>query len=363
MYLPAAQLGLQLLILKVPLPKALDFQLVQLRPEMYWLDCMHQGSSMVAGLTDPCPLHWTATTDGELAGAAGVADAGTVATMTAVAVPASATIPAAITDRARVSLMRGSFQIGRVYYDGPGGKTDSVSWDFPCWRPLAAAATGVGATWRDGTTDNVAMPHRLVVLASGVGTLLGQLIDSCADGSVPAQIVGVGADRDGIGALARAQAAGIPVFVCRVSDYQDRMAWDRALTQACASLKPDLVISAGFLKLFGPVFLEKFAGQTINSHPALLPAFPGLHGVRDALAYGVKVTGCTVFLVDAGLDSGPVIAQTAVPVLDDDDEASLTERVKVAERVLLTTTVANLVKRGWSVTGRTVRYGQEAVDR
>jgi formyltetrahydrofolate-dependent phosphoribosylglycinamide formyltransferase len=203
------------------------------------------------------------------------------------------------------------------------------------------------------------MPFRLVVLASGVGTLLGQLMQACADGSVPAEIAAVGSDRDGTGAVARAQTAGLPTFVCRVRDYQDRADWDRALTRTCASFGPDLVISAGFLKLFGPSFLGEFAGLTINSHPALLPSFPGLHGVRDALAYGVKVTGCTVFLVDAGLDSGPIIAQAPVPVRDGDDVESLTERIKAAERVLLTQTVANMVARGWSVTGRTFRYSDE----
>ncbi len=201
------------------------------------------------------------------------------------------------------------------------------------------------------------MPYRLVVLASGVGTLLGQLIQACSEGSIAARIVAVGADRDGTGAVARAEAAGIPTFICRLRDYEDRASWDVALTRFCAGYEPDLVISAGFLKLFGPRFLEEFAGQTINSHPALLPSFPGLHGVRDALAYGAKVTGCTVFFVDAGVDSGPVIAQAAVPVRDDDDEETLTERVKAAERVLLTQTVATMVARGWSVTGRTVRFG------
>ena len=203
------------------------------------------------------------------------------------------------------------------------------------------------------------MPYRLVVLASGVGTLLGQLIRACSDGSIAARIAAVGADRDGTGAVARAEAAGIPSFICRVRDYPDRASWDQALTQACADFEPDLIISAGFLKLFGPHFLDKFADRTINSHPALLPSFPGLHGVRDALAYGVKVTGCTVFFVDAGLDSGPVIAQAAVPVRDDDDEETLTGRVKATERELLTRTVATMVSGGWSVTGRTVRFGDQ----
>src|SRR5215472_15270930 len=127
------------------------------------------------------------------------------------------------------------------------------------------------------------MPSRLVVLASGVGTLLGQLIHACSDGSIAARIAAAGADRDGTGALARAEAAGIPTFICRVRDYPDRASWDRALTQMCADFEPDLVVSAGFLKLFGPRFLDKFADKIINSHPALLPSFPGLHGVRDAL--------------------------------------------------------------------------------
>jgi formyltetrahydrofolate-dependent phosphoribosylglycinamide formyltransferase len=201
------------------------------------------------------------------------------------------------------------------------------------------------------------MPSRVVVLASGEGTLLQHMIDACAAGEIDAEIVAVGADRDGINAIRRAQAAKIETFVCRVADYQDRGDWDKALTQRCASLRPDLIVSAGFLKLFGPAFLAEFSGRCINSHPALLPSFPGLHGIRDALAYGVKVTGCTVFLVDSGLDSGPVVAQAAVPVHDGDDEEALTERVKVAERALLTETVAAMITRGWSVRGRLVTIG------
>ncbi len=199
---------------------------------------------------------------------------------------------------------------------------------------------------------------RLVVLASGEGTLLAHLIEAYAGDPAGPQIVAVGADRDGAKALSRAEAAGIDTFVCRVPDYQDRASWDEALAQACAAFRPDLVVSAGFMKLLGPVFLGWFGGRCINSHPALLPSFPGMHGVRDALAYGVKVTGCTVFLVDDGLDSGPVIAQQAVPVQDDDDEESLTERIKSAERVLLARTVRDMLNLGWSVTGRTVRIGR-----
>jgi formyltetrahydrofolate-dependent phosphoribosylglycinamide formyltransferase len=203
----------------------------------------------------------------------------------------------------------------------------------------------------------VGMPKRLVVLVSGEGTLLQAMIDGCERGTVPARIVAVGADRQGTGAAARAERAGIGTFVCRVGDYADRADWDRALTRTCADFLPDLIVSAGFGKLLGPCFTDEFAGRCINSHPALLPSFPGLHGARDALAYGVKITGCTVFLVDAGLDSGPVIAQTAVPVLAGDDEEILTERIKTSERALLTETVAAMLTSGWSVSGRAFRMG------
>ena len=140
-------------------------------------------------------------------------------------------------------------------------------------------------------------------------------------------------------------------------DFPARGDWDRALAEACAGFEPDLIILAGFMKLVGPDFLAKFDGRVINTHPALLPSFPGMHGVRDALAHGAKVSGCTVFLVDAGTDSGPIIAQAAVPVRDDDDETALHERIKVAERALLVETVGRLVRDGWSVQGRRVRIG------
>jgi phosphoribosylglycinamide formyltransferase 1 len=198
----------------------------------------------------------------------------------------------------------------------------------------------------------------LLVLVSGAGTNLQALLDASADSSFGARVVAVGADRSGIAGLGRAQAAGIPTFTCRVSDHQARADWDLALTALCAAFQPDLVILAGFLKLVGEPFLAAFGGRVINTHPALLPSFPGLHGVRDALRYGVKVTGCTVFLVDAGTDTGPIIAQAAVPVTEDDDEAALHERIKVAERALLTQAVGRMVREGWSVQDRKVRIGQ-----
>ena len=186
------------------------------------------------------------------------------------------------------------------------------------------------------------MTARLVVLVSGAGTNLQSLLDACADGSYGAAVVAVGADRTGIEGLARAQRAGIPVFTCQVREHASRAGWDRALAQSCARYQPDLVISAGFMKLVGQDFLDRFAG---------------MHAVRDALAYGVKLTGCTVFLVDAGTDTGPVIAQAAVPVGEDDDVASLHERIKMTERALLVDTVGRMVRDGWSVRGRTVLVG------
>jgi phosphoribosylglycinamide formyltransferase-1 len=197
----------------------------------------------------------------------------------------------------------------------------------------------------------------LVVLVSGAGTNLQALLDACASGSYGARVVAVGADRGDIAALARADAAGIATFTLRVPDFPSRPDWDRALTQACAGFEPDLIVLAGFMKLVGADFLDRFAGRVINTHPALLPSFPGMRGAGDALDYGVKVSGCTVFVVDAGTDSGPIIAQAPVPVHDDDDEASLHERIKVAERALLVETVGRMVRDGWSVQGRKVRVG------
>jgi phosphoribosylglycinamide formyltransferase-1 len=198
---------------------------------------------------------------------------------------------------------------------------------------------------------------RLVVLVSGAGTNLQALLDACADPAYGARITAVGADRDGIEGLARAGRAGVPTFVTRLKDHDTRDGWDAALTEAVAGHAPDLVVSAGFMKLLGKRFLDRFAGRVINTHPALLPSFPGTQAARDALDHGVKVTGCTAHFVDAGVDTGPIIAQRAVPVLDDDDEDSLHERIKAAERPLLVETVGRLVREGWTIESRKVRIG------
>jgi phosphoribosylglycinamide formyltransferase-1 len=200
-------------------------------------------------------------------------------------------------------------------------------------------------------------PARVVVLVSGSGTNLQALLDAAADPAWGAQIVAVGADRDDIEGLRRAERAGVPTFVERIDDHATRADWDTALTKAIAAHEPDLVVSAGFMRILGAAFLAAFGGRCVNTHPALLPSFPGAHGVRDALAHGVKVTGLTVHLVDAGVDTGPIIAQCAVPVLDGDDEASLHERIKVEERALLVEVIGRMARDGYRVDGRHVRLG------
>jgi phosphoribosylglycinamide formyltransferase-1 len=187
------------------------------------------------------------------------------------------------------------------------------------------------------------------VLVSGSGTNLQALLDACRHPDYGAQVVAVGADRAGIAALDRAAAAGVPTFVHRVKDHPDRAAWDRALLESTAAYAPDLVISAGFMKLLGADFLDAFPGRVVNTHPALLPAFPGMTAARDALAYGVKVTGCTLFMIAGGVDDGPIIAQAAVPVEDGDDENALHERIKVAERALLVQYVGRMARNGWTI--------------
>lgn len=195
---------------------------------------------------------------------------------------------------------------------------------------------------------------RLVVLVSGAGTNLQALLDACADPAYGAKVVAVGADRPDTGGNARAERSGLPNFVVRVPDFPSRDEWDAALTEAVAKYEPDLVVSAGFMKILGPRFLAAFGGRTVNTHPALLPSFPGAHAVRDALAYGVKVTGCTVHFVDEGVDTGPVIAQETVPVGWHDDEDSLHERIKRVERRLLVDVVGRLARDGWTARGRRV---------
>ncbi len=189
------------------------------------------------------------------------------------------------------------------------------------------------------------MAFRIAVLISGTGSLLQALLDARAAGELDADVVVVGSDRADAQGLRRAENAEVPTFVHPFAWGGDRAAWDAELTALVAAHEPDLVVSAGFMKLVGPAFLDRFGGRTINTHPALLPSFPGMHGPRDALAHGVKVTGVTVFEVDAGVDTGRILAQEAVRVLPGDTVESLHERIKVAERVLLVHTVNDLAAK------------------
>jgi phosphoribosylglycinamide formyltransferase 1 len=198
---------------------------------------------------------------------------------------------------------------------------------------------------------------RVVVLASGTGTLLQALVDAAADPAAAHRVAGVVSDRSDAGGLERARTARIPTAVVAPSDFPDRAAWDTGIARAVGVFKPDLVVLAGFMRILGAAYLDEFGARTVNTHPALLPSFPGAHAVRDALAHGVKVTGASVILVDAGTDTGPIVAQRAVDVLDDDDEASLHERIKVVERQLLVDVVGRMARRGWQVTDRKVRLG------
>lgn len=197
-------------------------------------------------------------------------------------------------------------------------------------------------------------PARVVVLLSGSGTLCQALLDAAAAGTLSARVVAVGADRDGAAGLARAEAAGIATFVERLAAYPDREGWDAGLTRAVAVHEPDLVVTAGFMRLLGPAFLGRFGGRVLNSHPALSPSFAGAHAVADALAYGVRVTGATLFLVDSGVDTGPIVAQRAVEVLPGDDEDALHERIKTCERAMLVDVVGRMARDGWTVSGRKV---------
>ena len=228
---------------------------------------------------------------------------------------------------------------GRSWYGtgGPRGRGRPIS------SPIVTA-----------TPDTGSNAGSIVVLVSGSGTNLQALIDATADPAYGVRIAAVGADRDDIEALSRARRAQIPTFVCRVADFPTRAQWDAALTLQVAAYSPSLVVLAGFMKLTGEAFLGQFGGRTVNTHPALLPSFPGMRAPEEALDYGVKVTGCTLFVVDSGVDTGPVVAQSSVGVDDDDTVQTLHERIKTAERRMLVDYVGRMVREGFTVTERKV---------
>jgi len=212
------------------------------------------------------------------------------------------------------------------------------------------AVTAAPGQHRPATTT----AHRVVVLVSGTGSNLAALLAAHDDVAYGARVVGVVSDRAAAGALDVARSAGIPTAVVAPRDFDDRANWDRGLAETAAIFRPDLIVSAGFMRILGAGFLARFPARVLNTHPALLPAFPGAHGVRDALEYGVKVTGCTLHVVDAGVDTGPIVAQVAIAVDDHDDEASLHERIKVAERALLVEWVGRIARGTLTVDGRHV---------
>jgi phosphoribosylglycinamide formyltransferase-1 len=176
-----------------------------------------------------------------------------------------------------------------------------------------------------------ARPLRIVVLASGRGSTLQAIVDAAADpATFGGLVVAAGTDVKGCAAMERAEVRGIPTFAVELRDFADRAQWNDALAEAIAGYQPDLVVLAGFMRLLAPEVVRRF--RIVNTHPALLPAFPGAHPVRDALAAGAERTGVTVHWVDEGIDTGPVIAQLEVPVIAGDDEASLTARIQAAEK-------------------------------
>lgn len=198
---------------------------------------------------------------------------------------------------------------------------------------------------------------RIVVLISGAGSIMAALASACGDPKYGATIAAVIADRADAGGLKLASQAGIPTAVVSPRDFPNRATWDEAIARAVAAFAPDLVVCAGFMRLLGEPVLRAFPESIVNTHPALLPAFPGAHAVKAALEAGVKVTGCTVMIVDEGIDTGPILAQRAVTVREDDTEASLHERIKTTERELVVDTIGTMVRSGWTIEGNIARVG------
>lgn len=185
---------------------------------------------------------------------------------------------------------------------------------------------------------------RVVVLISGSGSNLRAFLDGCAAGLIPADVVAVGSDVDAPG-LDHARHFGIPTFIERLEAGEDRETWGKRLADAVESHTPDLVILSGFMRLLPAGFVHRFAPMLLNTHPAYLPEFPGAHAVRDAFEAGVPTTGASVIVVDDGVDTGPILAQQRVPVLDGDTEETLHDRIKVVERELLADVVRDIAGR------------------
>lgn len=209
-------------------------------------------------------------------------------------------------------------------------------------------------TGQKANTPKGESPIRLVVLLSGAGSTAAAVLHAAAEPHYPADVVAVGSDRPAAG-LQLAEQMGIPTFVVPPADFADRDQWNEALAQAVADQQPDLVLCAGFMRILSTSFVDRFSPRLINSHPSLLPSFPGAHAVPDALDYGVKITGVTVHVMDSGVDTGPIIAQRSVPVVDHDDADTLHERIKTVERQLLVDVIAAVAQGTLTVDDRKVR--------
>jgi len=200
----------------------------------------------------------------------------------------------------------------------------------------------------------------LAVLASGRGSNLGAILDACRADDFPARVALVVSDRESAAALERARGEGVDAVFLDPKGYGDRAAYDDALVATLERYRPGLVCLAGFMRLLGSAFVKAWAGRLMNIHPSLLPAFPGLHPHRQALDYGVKVSGATVHFVDDGVDSGPVILQASVPVRADDTEDSLSARVLVEEHRLYPEAIRLFAEGRLAITGRRVHVKERA---
>ena len=196
---------------------------------------------------------------------------------------------------------------------------------------------------------------RIALLASGRGSNFQAILDALARGEINGKCVALITDNKDAYAIERAKCAGVPTIVVNFRDYPTKADFQTDLLAAMNSVNADLFVCAGYMRIIGTEIIRAFAGKMINIHPALLPAFPGLHGQRQALEYGVKIAGCTVHFVDEGLDSGPIILQKAVPVLDDDDEEALDERILEQEHVAFPEAVALFCADRLVVSGRHVK--------
>jgi formyltetrahydrofolate-dependent phosphoribosylglycinamide formyltransferase len=209
-----------------------------------------------------------------------------------------------------------------------------------------------------GAGRDLADDKRVAVLVSGHGSNLQALLDAAAEPGSGMVVVLVASDRPDAFGLERARRAGVDTAIVRPGDHPDRAAFDLALRDRVAAARPDVVCLAGFMRILGPAFVRAFPDRIVNTHPSLLPAFRGAHAVRDALDYGVRVTGCTVHLVDEEVDHGPVLFQAAVPVEPDDDEDRLHERIKAAEHRLLPLAVRLLAQGRVRVEGRRAQVAE-----